>query len=263
MKFAEKLFSLRKAAKMSQEDLAEILGVSRQAVQKWEAGASSPDMKNLIALSEHFSISLDVLLKDELTFEGNPAPGNYGAVTGQQYGPRRRSLFYEYKSEKNLWGLPLVHIKFGYPFCTAKGVIAIGNAALGFLAIGGFSLGLLACGGFSLGLFALGGFNLGVAALGGLSVGLIACGGIALGGLAVGGITLGRYAAGGIAVASRIALGAIAQGHLAIGDRVKGMVEITPLQQAVDNPRLVGETILQIWPKLAKLLVRFFQWVAF
>ncbi len=106
MKFAEKLFSLRKAAKMSQEDLAEILGVSRQAVQKWEAGASSPDMKNLIALSEHFSISLDVLLKDELTFEGNPAPGgNYGgAVTGQQYGPRRRSLFMNTKAKKTCGG---------------------------------------------------------------------------------------------------------------------------------------------------------------
>lgn len=42
MEFQEKLHVLRKERKMSQEDVAEILGVSRQAVQKWEAGTGEP-----------------------------------------------------------------------------------------------------------------------------------------------------------------------------------------------------------------------------
>lgn len=248
---------------MSQEDLAGILGVSRQAVQKWEAGASSPDVKNLIAISEYFSVSLDVLLKDEFTLEGEPAvEDNRNGSLG--YSPRPdRSPYYEYKSEKRLWGLPLVHIKFGYNFCTAKGIIAIGNAALGLIAIGGFSLGLLALGGFSIGLLALGGFGMGGVTLGGISLGLIAMGGIAMGGLAVGGVTLGRYAAGGIAVATRIALGKTAQAHLAIGDRIRGTIKITPLQHAIDNPQLVEQLILQEWPNLSKPLIRFFQWISF
>jgi transcriptional regulator with XRE-family HTH domain len=65
MKFHEKLYQLRKEQKMSQEDLAGIIGVSRQAVQKWEAGTSSPDMNNLIEISNYFGLSLDSLIKDD------------------------------------------------------------------------------------------------------------------------------------------------------------------------------------------------------
>lgn len=65
MTFAEKLKSIRKQAKLSQEQLAEKLGVSRQAVTKWETDAGTPDIENIMAISSLFDISLDELLRDE------------------------------------------------------------------------------------------------------------------------------------------------------------------------------------------------------
>lgn len=65
MTFAEKLKTLRKQAKMSQEQLAEKLGVSRQAVTKWETDAGIPDIENMMAVSALFDISIDELLSNE------------------------------------------------------------------------------------------------------------------------------------------------------------------------------------------------------
>lgn len=65
MAFAEKLKSFRKQAKMSQEQLAEKLGVSRQAVTKWETDAGIPDIENIMAISALFDISIDELLSSE------------------------------------------------------------------------------------------------------------------------------------------------------------------------------------------------------
>lgn len=62
MKFAEKLKSIRKEAQMSQEQLAEKLGVSRQAVTKWETDGGIPDIDNIMALSALFDVSVDDLL---------------------------------------------------------------------------------------------------------------------------------------------------------------------------------------------------------
>ena len=59
---ANRLAELRRAHNLSQEELAERLGVSRQAVSKWERAESSPDTDNLIALARLYSTSLDVLL---------------------------------------------------------------------------------------------------------------------------------------------------------------------------------------------------------
>ena len=65
MTFAEKLKSIRKKAGMSQEKLAEKIGVSRQAITKWETDAGIPDIDNMMALSSLFNISLDELLSNE------------------------------------------------------------------------------------------------------------------------------------------------------------------------------------------------------
>ncbi len=71
----ERLSLLRRENKLSQEALAERLGLSRQAISKWEREECAPDTENLIALSEIYGITLDELLngenaKDELTGEG-------------------------------------------------------------------------------------------------------------------------------------------------------------------------------------------------
>ena len=65
MTFAEKLKTIRKQAGFSQEKLAEKLGVSRQAITKWETDAGIPDIENLMAISTLFSISIDELLSNE------------------------------------------------------------------------------------------------------------------------------------------------------------------------------------------------------
>lgn len=65
MNFAEKLRELRKNRNMSQEQLAEKLYVSRQAVTKWENGTGLPDIENIIAISELFNESIDSLLSEE------------------------------------------------------------------------------------------------------------------------------------------------------------------------------------------------------
>lgn len=65
MIFAEKLKTLRKEKNISQEQLAEKIHVSRQAITKWESGNGIPDIENLIAISALFNESLDSLLSEE------------------------------------------------------------------------------------------------------------------------------------------------------------------------------------------------------
>lgn len=65
MALSEKLYTLRKKSGLSQEQLAEQLSVSRQAISKWESGQSIPESDKLIVISNYFKVSLDYLLKEE------------------------------------------------------------------------------------------------------------------------------------------------------------------------------------------------------
>lgn len=65
MKLSEKIRTLRKNAGLSQEQLGEKINVSRQAITKWESGDGLPDIYNLVALSNLFSITLDELMAQE------------------------------------------------------------------------------------------------------------------------------------------------------------------------------------------------------
>lgn len=65
MEFKDKLPIIRKEQGLSQEGLAELIGISRQAVAKWEMGQGYPDVDNLIRLSEVLKISIDRLVKAE------------------------------------------------------------------------------------------------------------------------------------------------------------------------------------------------------
>lgn len=64
MSFQKQLQKLRKEKGLSQEKLAEMIGISRQAVAKWEVGQSYPDIARLILLSELFKVSIDKLVND-------------------------------------------------------------------------------------------------------------------------------------------------------------------------------------------------------
>lgn len=69
MKLSEKLKKYRKTFDLSQEQLAEKLNVSRQVVTKWESENGMPEIGNLKALADLFSVSVDFLLDDEKTIE--------------------------------------------------------------------------------------------------------------------------------------------------------------------------------------------------
>ncbi len=66
MIIGEKITKLRKEQNLTQEQLADILKVSRQSVSKWERNVAYPDIEKLIRISKIFECSLDYLLKDEL-----------------------------------------------------------------------------------------------------------------------------------------------------------------------------------------------------
>lgn len=215
MKFCDKLITLRAKAGLSQEGLANRLGVSRQAVSKWEAGATMPELAKIIAIADLFDTTTDYLLRDEITEEATIAGKDYAAVAthlADISGYVKRQQPYEYKSEATAFGLPLVHVHLsrgrGKP-AVAKGIIAIGDVAMGVLSVGGIALGLAAFGGVSLGL---------LLAIGGMAAGTLVFGGFGIGVFVMGGLAIGVYSFGGCAVAMRLAVGGAAiSNHAAIG----------------------------------------------
>ena len=66
MILADKIIDLRKKNGWSQEELAELMDVSRQSISKWEGAQSVPDMKRILKMSEVFGVSTDYLLKDDM-----------------------------------------------------------------------------------------------------------------------------------------------------------------------------------------------------
>ena len=78
MNFAENLKQIRKEHHLSQEELAEILDVSRQAVSKWEQGNGYPEVETLLLFSSKLNVSLDSLMSTEIAKETS----NNANVTG-------------------------------------------------------------------------------------------------------------------------------------------------------------------------------------
>ena len=66
MNIAEKIVLLRKKKGISQEELANKLNTSRQAVSKWENNQSTPDLEKLVAVSKYFNVTTDYLLTDSI-----------------------------------------------------------------------------------------------------------------------------------------------------------------------------------------------------
>lgn len=81
MKLPEKIQRERKKMGLSQEKLAEKIGVSRQAITKWENGLASPELEKIVSLSECFKVSTDYLLKDNIT---EPTPPQESALKGNK-----------------------------------------------------------------------------------------------------------------------------------------------------------------------------------
>lgn len=86
MSFAEQLKQVRKMHQLTQEELAEQLEVSRQAVSKWESSAGHPETETLLKISRMFHVSLDVLMSDEaIEPNSSSAPFCSGKITIEAY----------------------------------------------------------------------------------------------------------------------------------------------------------------------------------
>lgn len=254
MSFSEKLLELRRREGLSQEQLADCLGVTRQSVSKWEGGAAIPELGKLIALADMFSVSVDYLVRDTMEeLERSTEPASTAKLEEQVEEISSYFRGYAYDSKTRLWGLPLVSIRFrlyGHPMRTqdvARGIIAIGNIAVGLVSFGVISAGLLSLGLISAGLLSIGCLAFGLAAFGPVAVGLLAFGPVALGLWYAGGVTaLGGKIAVGVAAVGDTAVGYDAAGNhvLLWGDGLtQAQVEAFLLEH---HPRL--------WRPLLKLL---------
>lgn len=215
MTLGEKLSKLRKENNYTQEQLADVLGVSRQAISKWESNITYPETDKLIRISELFHCSLDYLLKETEEIYNKNQYNEAGIFFGKHLRER--------KSEKTVWGMPLWHVGrnargFVAVGFNAHGVIAVGFKAKGVVSLGLLSMGILSLGLLSLGLFSFGLIALGILSAGSISLGVFSAGSISLGIISLGAIAIGDFSVGALAVGKYFALGDNARAMIALGD---------------------------------------------
>lgn len=280
MRFCDKLLSLRKMKRYSQEQLADLLGISRQSVSKWESGQAMPELGKIIQISNLFSVPVDDLVRDERelvresvqdiafvkpTYSQEPALKMENVASEEEI---RKNILemkdtiqqisksvnapagFEYKSRVSIFGIPLVHIHFGklfhvgvFPYnnaCVAKGIFAAGDLAVGVVSFGAASFGIISLGGAAIGL---------------LSVGIVAVGGLALGfssiGIyAIGCAAMGIHAAVGISVSARTAVGT---------EEAKGLYQML-LGHENRSISMVQDFLLSHNPNMPRWLAWFMAW---
>lgn len=218
MTFGEKLALMRKENNYTQEQLAELLQVSRQSISKWESGLTFPETDRLIKMGKLFSCSIDYLLNDEITqrqpvaIEADAQPKNGLTITIRRNGQSFSSILPEKKSDKTFFGMPLYHIGRN-----ARGVFALGMKARGVFSLGLVSTGVFSFGVLSLGLVAGGVLAIGGIAAGAFALGLLAIGAICLGLVSVGAVSIGCFSWGALAIGKYLAIGDEARSLIAIG----------------------------------------------
>ncbi|MDY5612842.1 helix-turn-helix domain-containing protein [Dysosmobacter sp.] len=248
MEFSEKLMTLRKQAGLSQEQLADRLGVTRQSVSKWESGAVLPEIVKLISLSEMFGVSVDYLVKDymdepEHTTDQKPDTARIERKLDALASDYHRSWgpYYHYTSKTRVFGLPLVSVRFGRDRHPSRNSLAVGIIAIGNFSVGIISLGLISAGVFSIGM---------------ISLGLMALGMVSVGYLAIGLSAVGVYAAGVAVNGLKIAVGVAASGETAVGRDAAG-TNVLLLGDGLSRGTV--ETFLQTHhPNLWRPLLRLF-----
>lgn len=233
MNFGDKLAALRRENNYTQEQLADILSVSRQSISKWESNAAYPETDKIIKICQLFGCSTDYLLVDGVSDRGAWArEDDSGADQERENNEEtansatleiRLPKIKEYKSKKTLWGLPLWHIAKN-----ARGIIAVGLNARGIISIGLRSCGVVSVGVLSMGIISIGTLSLGLLfSLGLFSVALlISVGTIAAGVLTVGAISFGAFSLGAVAIGD-YSVGALAIGkYAALGDHARAAIAV-------------------------------------
>lgn len=258
MEFNNELQRLRKERGLSQEELGEKLGVSRQTISKWENGSAYPDMLNLMTISEFFGVTADELIngkKEEVVPEITQDEQNESenvptivpetSVTVITEPEKQSSFHFEYRSKTEIRGMPLVHINYGLGDYRARGIISVGNASTGILAVGILARGLISVGIISLGLLGIGVLSLAAFAVACVGVGIISVAGIAIGVMTLGGLALGVVSIGGCAVATHVSVGGVAIAPVSVGFIVNGEYTVV-LRDLQDISQVTAEQINSI-----------------
>ncbi|WP_066889163.1 helix-turn-helix domain-containing protein [Clostridium nigeriense] len=258
MNLSEKLQLLRKKNGFSQEELADRLGISRQAISKWESGQSIPDLNKLITLSELYNVTVDSLVKDSDEYEILQSTNKDNKEQQDNKNTQiiinlnKNSMEYEYKSNKTLLGLPLIHINIGRGIRKAKGVIAIGNISYGIISLGFLSIGAISFGLMSIGLFSLAILSIAlILAVGTISIGIFSIGAISIGVFSLGALSIGKFAIGASAIGTDIAVGDYAKANIAIGNKVNGIKSL-PLSSTREE---IERIIRSEYPNLKEWII--------
>lgn len=133
---------------MSQEQLADRLGITRQSVSKWESGSAAPELSKLITLSEMFQVSIDYLVKDAEEPKGAEKEESR-RLEEKVDNIVRYMKGYHYTSKAMIKGVPFVCVRLSRRLGkegVAKGIIAVGNVAIGVLSFGCISVGVISIG---------------------------------------------------------------------------------------------------------------------
>ena len=217
MTLGEKLSKLRKEYNYTQEQLADILGVSRQSISKWESDIAYPETDKLIKMGKLFECSMDYLLNEDITEKKGLQPTEKESIWD-----KLKKQLHERRSEKMIFGMPLYHIGrnahgfFAIGF-KARGVFSFGLLSRGVFSVGLLSLGVISIGLLSLGLIATGVFSAGLLAVGSIAIGLFAAGAISVGLISFGALSVGYFSSGALAIGKYIAVGDHAHAMISIG----------------------------------------------
>ena len=104
MSLGNKLAEARRARNLTQEQLAEQLGVTRQAVSRWESDAAYPETDKIVRMARILEVSCDYLLQDGVDEKGKPAASPVTRLLKQAQGKRVKLTFYD-----NDDGMPVIH----------------------------------------------------------------------------------------------------------------------------------------------------------
>ncbi len=222
MTLGEKIARQRKNQNLTQEQLANLLGVSRQSISKWESDITYPETDKLVKMGQLFSCSMDYLLKETVTDTETAQKSTASASAFSSLYSNVKKRCKERKSEKTVFGMPLYHIGWN-----AKGFIAIGINAKGVISVGLFSRGAVSVGLLSFGLLSFGLLSVGLAAFAAsFALGLLSVGAIAVGLFAIGAICIGIVSCGALSVGC-LSVGALAVGHYAaVGDYARALYAV-------------------------------------
>ena len=220
MTLGEKLSRLRKEYNYTQEQLADVLGVSRQSISKWESDIAYPETDKLVKMGKLFECSMDYLLNEDISEKKGLQP-----TEKESFWDKLKLQIHERKSEKMIFGMPLYHIGRNAHGFFAIGLKARGVVSFGLMSQGVFSFGLLSLGGVSIGLLSFGLisagiFSAGLLAVGSIALGLFASGAISVGLISFGALSVGYFSSGALAIGKYIAVGDHAHAMIAIGQTV-------------------------------------------